>query len=66
MDNFVEIADGIWLELETGKYHFHDETFDFNGPYDTRAEAQAALKVYVREMLGIPEIPVQGTDGAQN
>lgn len=35
------------------KWYFWEETWcDANGPYDTEAEAVAALEKYVREVLG--------------
>lgn len=40
------VKDYIWHDVITNKYYFSTETYDFEGPYDTFAEADKALTNY--------------------
>lgn len=40
------VGNNLWHDVITNKYYFSDESYDIQGPYDTLAEANAALTKY--------------------
>jgi hypothetical protein len=46
------VSDHIWYHPLEGKWYFLDESEFEHGPYETRAEAEAALDDYVKWLEG--------------